>query len=80
MSSQVTAVMTSESTYGREEHGAQQRPAAHLAVEQQRQAEPDGQLQQDGEHHDGDVVLDGSAEDRVVQGGAVVAQTDVLVE
>ena len=52
----------------------------HPAVEQQASAERQRKLEEQGEHHDDDVVLDGAEEDRVGQRLRVVVQADELVE
>jgi hypothetical protein len=65
----------------RREHGQpQERPAAHPAVQQQRQPDADGQLDDQRQHGDDHVVQQGLVEDRAGQHAGVVLHSDEVVQ
>ena len=64
----------------REDDQPERGAPGEAAVEQQRQAERDRQLDEDRERGDRQVVLDRAAEDRVLEGALVVVEADEAVE
>ena len=63
-----------------EEDRAEKRPAWHLAVHQQRQRNGRGQLYQQRENGNQEVVLDRLQKDRVFEKRLVVFQADVVIK